>query len=114
MAQRGQRRRAEETDEQRNSRLAVMGQRSQERRAEGTDEQRNSRLSAMKSNVYVGGDPTLTTLKDNILRAVLSIPGDMLLSAVDTVVYRMQCVVQEKDGHIERCLMPWCIVISSL
>ncbi|GBN91972.1 hypothetical protein AVEN_147043-1 [Araneus ventricosus] len=47
MAQRGQRRRAEETDEQRNSRLAVMGQRSQERRAEGTDEQRNSRLSAM-------------------------------------------------------------------
>ncbi|GBN08417.1 hypothetical protein AVEN_110058-1, partial [Araneus ventricosus] len=40
-------RRAEETDEQRNSRLAVMGQRSQERRAEGTDEQRNSRLSAM-------------------------------------------------------------------
>ncbi|GBO04650.1 hypothetical protein AVEN_221152-1 [Araneus ventricosus] len=47
MAQRGQRRRAEETDEQRNSRLAVMGQRGQERKAEGTDEQRNSRLSAM-------------------------------------------------------------------
>ncbi|GBO02861.1 hypothetical protein AVEN_151756-1 [Araneus ventricosus] len=47
MAQRGQDRRAEETEEQRNSRLAVMGQRSQERRAEGTDEQRNSRLSAM-------------------------------------------------------------------
>ncbi|GBM71229.1 hypothetical protein AVEN_13720-1 [Araneus ventricosus] len=39
MAQRGQERRAEETEEQRNSRLAVMGQRSQERRAEGTDEQ---------------------------------------------------------------------------
>ncbi|GBN59076.1 hypothetical protein AVEN_224864-1 [Araneus ventricosus] len=47
MAQRGQERRAEETEEQRNSRLAVMGQRSQERRAEGTDEKRNSRLSAM-------------------------------------------------------------------
>ncbi|GBN75370.1 hypothetical protein AVEN_88395-1 [Araneus ventricosus] len=29
------------------ARLAVMAQRGQERRAEGTDEQRNSRLSAM-------------------------------------------------------------------
>ncbi|GBO41847.1 hypothetical protein AVEN_91187-1 [Araneus ventricosus] len=47
MAQRGQDRRAEETDEQRNSRLAVMAQRGQERRAEETEEQRNSRLSAM-------------------------------------------------------------------
>ncbi|GBN75491.1 hypothetical protein AVEN_188462-1 [Araneus ventricosus] len=47
MAQRGQRRSAEETDEQRNSRLVVMGQRSQQRRAEETDEQRNSRLSAI-------------------------------------------------------------------
>ncbi|GBN17327.1 hypothetical protein AVEN_174626-1, partial [Araneus ventricosus] len=26
----------------------------------------------------------------------LSIPGDMLLSAVENVVYRMQCVVHEK------------------
>ncbi|GBM97506.1 hypothetical protein AVEN_262328-1 [Araneus ventricosus] len=47
MAQRGQRRRAEETDEQRNGRLAVMGQRSQQRRAEETEEQRNSRLAKM-------------------------------------------------------------------
>ncbi|GBN29564.1 hypothetical protein AVEN_132359-1 [Araneus ventricosus] len=47
MAQRGQDRRAEETEEQRNSRLAVMAQRGQRRRAEETDEQRNSRLSAM-------------------------------------------------------------------
>ncbi|GBM49376.1 hypothetical protein AVEN_264533-1 [Araneus ventricosus] len=47
MTQRGQRRRAEETDEQRNSRLAVMAQRGQMKRAEETDEQRNSRLSAM-------------------------------------------------------------------
>ncbi|GBN15279.1 hypothetical protein AVEN_159826-1 [Araneus ventricosus] len=47
MAQRGQERRAEETEEQRNRRLAVMAQRGQERRAEETDEQRNSRLSAM-------------------------------------------------------------------
>ncbi|GBL86233.1 hypothetical protein AVEN_131966-1 [Araneus ventricosus] len=47
MAQRGQERRTEETEEQRNRRLAVMGQRSQQRRAEETDEQRNSRLSAM-------------------------------------------------------------------
>ncbi|GBN80989.1 hypothetical protein AVEN_65557-1 [Araneus ventricosus] len=43
----GQRRRAEETEEQRNRRLAVMAQRGQDRRAEETDEQRNSRLSAM-------------------------------------------------------------------
>ncbi|GBN42796.1 hypothetical protein AVEN_137105-1, partial [Araneus ventricosus] len=33
MAQRGQKRRAEETEEQRNSRLSDMAQRSQERRA---------------------------------------------------------------------------------
>ncbi|GBN15035.1 hypothetical protein AVEN_246629-1, partial [Araneus ventricosus] len=45
MAQHGQERRAEETEEQRNSRLAVMGQGSQQRRAEETKEQRNSRLS---------------------------------------------------------------------
>nr|GBM22262.1 hypothetical protein AVEN_87549-1 [Araneus ventricosus] len=47
MAQRGKERRAEETEEQRNSRLAVMGQRSQQRRAEETEEQRNSRLAVM-------------------------------------------------------------------
>ncbi|GBL67570.1 hypothetical protein AVEN_222506-1 [Araneus ventricosus] len=47
MAQRGQERRAEETEEQRNSRLAVMAQRGQRRRAEETDKQRDSRLSAM-------------------------------------------------------------------
>ncbi|GBN14871.1 hypothetical protein AVEN_209416-1, partial [Araneus ventricosus] len=41
MAQRGQDRRTEETEEQRNRRLAVMAQRGQERRAEETDEQRN-------------------------------------------------------------------------
>ncbi|GBO44280.1 hypothetical protein AVEN_83760-1 [Araneus ventricosus] len=39
MAQRGQVRRAEETEEQ-NRLLAVMGQRSQQRRAEETEEQR--------------------------------------------------------------------------
>ncbi|GBN28173.1 hypothetical protein AVEN_172129-1 [Araneus ventricosus] len=68
----------------------------------------------LKSKVYLGGVPTLTTLTDNILRAVLSIPGDTLLSAVDNVAYRIQCVVQEKGGHTERCLVLWCIVISSL
>ncbi|GBO09405.1 hypothetical protein AVEN_87146-1, partial [Araneus ventricosus] len=47
MAQRGEDRRAKETEEQRNSRLAVMGQRSQQRRAEETEEQRNSRLAVM-------------------------------------------------------------------
>ncbi|GBN59728.1 hypothetical protein AVEN_99116-1 [Araneus ventricosus] len=47
MAQRGQERRAEETEEQRNRQLVIMAQRGQERRAEGANEQRNSRLSAM-------------------------------------------------------------------
>ncbi|GBN53364.1 hypothetical protein AVEN_112703-1 [Araneus ventricosus] len=47
MSQRGQERRAEEPEEQRNSRLAVMEQHGQERRAEETDEQRNSRLAVM-------------------------------------------------------------------
>ncbi|GBN42560.1 hypothetical protein AVEN_89634-1 [Araneus ventricosus] len=59
----------------------------------------------LKSKVYLGGVPTLTTLKDNILRTVLSISGDMLLAAVESVVYMIQCVVQEKGGHIERCLV---------
>ncbi|GBM03033.1 hypothetical protein AVEN_14545-1 [Araneus ventricosus] len=47
MAQRGQDRRAEETEEQRNSRLSDMTQRVQERRAEETEEQRNRRLAVM-------------------------------------------------------------------
>ncbi|GBL77115.1 hypothetical protein AVEN_12756-1 [Araneus ventricosus] len=68
----------------------------------------------LKSKVYLGGVPTLTTLKDNILRTLLSIPGDTLFSAVENVVYIMQCVVHEKGGHTERGLVLWCIVISSL
>ncbi|GBN25728.1 hypothetical protein AVEN_61346-1 [Araneus ventricosus] len=47
MAQHGQERRAEETEEQRNRRLVVMGQRSQQRTAEETEEQKNSRLAKM-------------------------------------------------------------------
>ncbi|GBN30367.1 hypothetical protein AVEN_45305-1 [Araneus ventricosus] len=47
MAQRGQDRRAKETEEQRNSRLSDMAQRGKERRAEETGKQRDSRLSAM-------------------------------------------------------------------
>ncbi|GBL95595.1 hypothetical protein AVEN_10176-1 [Araneus ventricosus] len=47
MAQRGQDRREEETEEQRNSRLSDMAQRRQERRAEETEEQRNRRLAVM-------------------------------------------------------------------
>ncbi|GBN14921.1 hypothetical protein AVEN_242025-1 [Araneus ventricosus] len=47
MAQRGQDRRAEETEEQRNSRLSDMAQRGQQRRAEETEEQRNRGLSHM-------------------------------------------------------------------
>ncbi|GBO30655.1 hypothetical protein AVEN_251651-1 [Araneus ventricosus] len=45
MTQRGQKRRAEETEEQRNRGLSDMTQRGQEKKAEETDEQRNSRLS---------------------------------------------------------------------
>ncbi|GBN27604.1 hypothetical protein AVEN_42570-1 [Araneus ventricosus] len=67
-----------------------------------------------KSKVHLGGVPTLTTLKDNVLRTVLSIPGGMLLSAVENVVYRKQYVVQEKGGYVEKCLVLWCFVISSL
>ncbi|GBN99254.1 hypothetical protein AVEN_140812-1 [Araneus ventricosus] len=48
MAQRVQDRRAEETEEQRNSRLSDMAQRGQERRAEETEEQRNRRLAVMR------------------------------------------------------------------
>ncbi|GBL94691.1 hypothetical protein AVEN_84001-1 [Araneus ventricosus] len=44
MAQRERERKAEETEEQRNSRLSDMAQRNQERT---TEEQRNSRLSDM-------------------------------------------------------------------
>ncbi|GBL97888.1 hypothetical protein AVEN_127001-1 [Araneus ventricosus] len=48
---------------------------------------------------------TCTTLKDNTLRAVMSIPGDMILSAVETVVYRMQCEVHEKGDPLKEV---WC------
>ncbi|GBM84025.1 hypothetical protein AVEN_110153-1 [Araneus ventricosus] len=47
MAQRSLDRRAEETEEQNNSRLSVMPQRGQKRRAEETEEQRNRGLSDM-------------------------------------------------------------------
>ncbi|GBM07259.1 hypothetical protein AVEN_25508-1 [Araneus ventricosus] len=47
MAQRSLDRRAEETEEQNNSRLSVMAQRGQKRRAEATEEKINSRLSDM-------------------------------------------------------------------
>ncbi|GBL88717.1 hypothetical protein AVEN_195689-1 [Araneus ventricosus] len=47
MAQRGQKRRAEETEEQRNRGLSHMAQRGLERKTEETEEQRNSRLSDM-------------------------------------------------------------------
>ncbi|GBN59946.1 hypothetical protein AVEN_167241-1, partial [Araneus ventricosus] len=60
----------------------------------------------LKSKVYLGAVPTLTTSKDNILRTELSIPSEMLLSVVEDVVYRMQCVVHEKGGHTERGLVP--------
>ncbi|GBL71784.1 hypothetical protein AVEN_175399-1 [Araneus ventricosus] len=45
MAQRGQKRREEESEEQRNRGLSDMAQRGQKRKAEQTEEQRNSRLS---------------------------------------------------------------------
>ncbi|GBN13875.1 hypothetical protein AVEN_270093-1 [Araneus ventricosus] len=47
MAQRGQKRRAEETEEKRNRGLSQMAQRGLERKTEETEEQRNSRLSDM-------------------------------------------------------------------
>ncbi|GBN28011.1 hypothetical protein AVEN_13677-1 [Araneus ventricosus] len=68
----------------------------------------------LKSKVYLGGVPTLTSFKDIILRTVLSIPGDTLLSAIENVEYRIQCVVHEAGGHNERCLVLRCNAISSL
>ncbi|GBN68837.1 hypothetical protein AVEN_219274-1 [Araneus ventricosus] len=68
----------------------------------------------LKSKVYLGGVPTLTTLKDNIFWAMLCISRGMLLSAIENVVYRMQYVVHEKVGHIERGLVLCCIVLLSL
>ncbi|GBM21908.1 hypothetical protein AVEN_11308-1 [Araneus ventricosus] len=53
MAQRGQERRAEETEEQRNRRLAVKGRRSQHIRAEETEEQRKDNTFWEERNVYV-------------------------------------------------------------
>ncbi|GBO22786.1 hypothetical protein AVEN_207133-1 [Araneus ventricosus] len=53
MVQRGKERRAEETEEQRNRRLAVMGQRSQQRRVEETEEQRKENTFWGERNVYV-------------------------------------------------------------
>ncbi|GBM83328.1 hypothetical protein AVEN_184159-1 [Araneus ventricosus] len=54
MGQRSQQRRAEETEEKRNRRLAVMAQRGQQRRAEETEEQRNSRLVIMAQRASMG------------------------------------------------------------
>lgn len=55
----------------------------------------------LKSKVYLGGVPNLRTLKDNISRTVMNIPSDMLRSAVENTVFRMQWVVQQDGGHIE-------------
>ncbi|GBL99335.1 hypothetical protein AVEN_206757-1 [Araneus ventricosus] len=74
------------------------------------------RWDCLKSEVYLSEVPTLTTLKD-ILLAVLSIHGDILLSTVKNrtvIVYRMQCVVYEKGGPIKRGLVLCCSVISSM
>ncbi|GBL74696.1 hypothetical protein AVEN_243578-1 [Araneus ventricosus] len=49
-----------------------------------------------------GEVPSIMTLKDNISLAVLSIPGDMLRLAFENAVCRMQCVIHEKSGHVER------------
>ncbi|GBL98094.1 hypothetical protein AVEN_84594-1 [Araneus ventricosus] len=58
----------------------------------------------LKSKVYLGGFPTLKTLKDKISRVVLSIPVDILRSVVENVEYKMQCEVHKKVGHIEKGL----------
>ncbi|GBN05454.1 hypothetical protein AVEN_162554-1 [Araneus ventricosus] len=63
MAQCSLDRRAEETEEQNNSRLSVMAQRGQERRAGETEGQRNSRLSDM---VQHARKRRLMLLKDKI------------------------------------------------
>lgn len=60
----------------------------------------------LKSKVYLGGVSNLSVLKENITRTVTNLPPEMLHSAVESTVYRMQCLVHENGGHIEpsRCL----------
>ncbi|GBO13190.1 hypothetical protein AVEN_237357-1 [Araneus ventricosus] len=67
MAQRGQKRRAEETEDKINSRLSDMVQRGHERRAEETEGQRNSRLPAM---VQHARERRLMLLKDKITNQI--------------------------------------------
>ncbi|GBN36808.1 hypothetical protein AVEN_20770-1 [Araneus ventricosus] len=48
----------------------------------------------------------LEDLNNHISRALLSIPGEILLSVVENVANKMQCVIHKKVGHIERGLYP--------
>ena len=45
-------------------------------------------------------------LKDNISQTVRNIPRDMLRTAVENVVQRMNGVISENGGHIECGLIP--------
>ncbi|GBN06120.1 hypothetical protein AVEN_218450-1 [Araneus ventricosus] len=80
----------------------------------GSNPMRLFLVGLFEVQVYLGGVPMLTTLTDNALWTVLSIPGDMLLSAVENVVCRMQCVVHEKWDHTERGFVVWRTETSSL
>ncbi|GBO19796.1 hypothetical protein AVEN_166503-1 [Araneus ventricosus] len=75
----------------------------------GSNPMRLFLVGLFEVQVYLGGVSILTTLTDNILWTVQSIPGDMLLD-----MYRMQCVVHEKCGHTERGFAVWRTVTSSL
>ena len=48
----------------------------------------------------------VSILKENITLTVRNLPPEMLHSAVESTVYRMQGLVQENGAHIEpnRCL----------
>ncbi|GBL76343.1 hypothetical protein AVEN_234581-1 [Araneus ventricosus] len=78
MAQRGQERRAEETEEQRNRRLAVMGQRSQQRRAEETEEQRKENTFWAERNVYVSDNIPIILEGGRTAHSRLKLPVSIL------------------------------------
>ncbi|GBN74423.1 hypothetical protein AVEN_120691-1 [Araneus ventricosus] len=83
LAHSGQERIAEETEEQRNRRLAVMGQRSQQRRAEETDEQRNSRLAKMAQRGQERREEETDEQRNSRLSAMLQHARERRLNVIE-------------------------------
>ena len=43
----------------------------------------------------------MSVLKENITLTARNLPPEMLHSAVESTMYKMQCLVQENGDHIE-------------